>query len=245
MGEPRVAAATVTDRRLVAMKPGRLAAVAMEFAREHARLHGDFERESRVLTGEAYWPLMPTDFLAANGAYRIVALTSRAALIQQGVGMSLCLRGGGELANRVAACAQARLFLVAVVDATLGTTRSVAEFRIHQPFRGGRFDLELIQHKAFANNTPSIACRKALHELMAHAQSREIQDHLEAGRRLVQQRNGTIPEVVRAAEHAIVVEALQTAMGAALLDAAVQQVAKAAASSEGWPAVTGGSSTSG
>ncbi len=234
-GEPRVAAATVADRRLAGMNPGRLASAAIAFAREHARLtseyeqaKADFERESRLRAGDAYWPLMPDDFSASDGALRVVALTSREALMQQGTRMALCIRGGGELAATAAACAQARAFLVAVVEVSSGSTQSVAEFRVRQPFRGGRYELDLVQHKGFGNRAPSPACVKAVHELTAQVRNREIQEHLEAGRRLAHRRSRKLPMPAREAEHGIAVQALRSALGAALFDGAAGQVAESA-----------------
>lgn len=227
-GEPRVAAATVTDRRLVELKPGRLAAVAIEFTREHARLQGDLEHEHRLRTGQVFWPLMPENFVSVDGLRRIVALTSRDALMRQGIGMALCIRGGSELAKRTIACAQARAFMVAIVAVPSGLTQSVAEFRIHQPFRGGKYELELVQHRAFGNNAPSTICAKALDELMACARSSELQAHWEAGRRLVHRRGLSTPDAEREAEHRATVQALRTAIGSALFDTAVAQVTEAA-----------------
>lgn len=234
-GQSRVAAATVADRCLAGMQPGRLATVALACAREHARLIGEYERsradselESRVRAGEAFWPLMPADFPVSDARLRIVALTSREDLARQGVRMALCIRGGGDLARTAAACARARAFLVAVVAIATGQTQSVAEFRLHQPFRAGRAELELVQHRGYGNRAPSMACVKAVHELMAYARSREIQEHLDAGRRLVHQRGRGSQAPVGEAEHRISVQALRTAMGEVRFDAAARQVAESA-----------------
>lgn len=234
--EPRLAAAAVADRYLGAMRSARLAVAAGTFVREHARLLGESARkarEARVAAGLAYWPLMPADLPAANGACRVVALTTRNALVRLGARMSLCIDAGAELESRAAACERARLFLVAVVDAGSGVPRSVAEFRLRQPVRGGDLEPELVQHRGHGNSMPPFACDRALQELMAHVRTPAVQDHLHAGRSLAQRRDHASPEKVRADEAAMTASALQSALGATVFDAAAREVAEAASLTPG------------
>lgn len=94
--------------------------------------------------------------------------------------MANCLESA-YLRSYDAACRSGRTFLVGMVDEETGAPRSVAEFRVGFHRAGDRISMDLVQHMARENTTPSRACLMAMTEVLNHAQSDAVQRHLRLG----------------------------------------------------------------
>jgi hypothetical protein len=226
-GDLRVAAATVADRQLAMLHPGRLAAIARDFALEYAPRRAALEREMRVADGRRFWPLLPRDFVAAAGARRVTPLATRAEFRQEGMAQDLCLQGGAELAHMAQACTSGEVYLLSVRDAGTGAPLSTAEIHVVRSLGVGRPELRVRQHKARGNARPSPACAAALAEALSWAAGREVQEHLEEGRRDAWKRRKATPATVADLDFAVTREALRAALGddlRTMLERATQEV---------------------
>ena len=102
---------------------------------------------ARVLNADALWPLIPRDFVSADGTRVVTPLTSRAQLTAHGESIVNCLAGGTR-ERYLRKGKNGRLFILGILDAKTRRPCSTAE--ISASFGSERlcYKLEVKQHTA-------------------------------------------------------------------------------------------------
>jgi hypothetical protein len=139
----------------------------------------------------------------------------------------LCIQGGAELTHMAQACTSGEVYLLSVRDAGTGASLSTAEIHVVRSLGVGRPELRVRQHRARNNARPSAACIAALAEVLNWAAGREVQEHLEEGRRDAWKRRKATPATVADLDFAVTRDALRAALGddlQAMLERATQEV---------------------
>jgi hypothetical protein len=231
--ECRIAAAAVCDNHLIRFQPSRLATMARAFALEYAAEREALEAARRLANGTLFWPMIPRDFLTADGRRRVTALATRDDLRQEGILQDLCLSGGGELAHMARSCAAGCVYLLSIRDAQSGTPLSTAEVRTRVADRGERIGLSIQQHRAKSNARPSSACVAALREVLQWADGQEVQDHLATGRRMAWKRSRLTAATEQELGLNAAAKALRVALGERRYDKAIAEAKAAAPSRSG------------
>ena len=220
----RAAAATIVDRQLATVLPARLAAMAKVYSDEYETRRAALEEAVRRADGRLFWPLLPREFVAADGTRRVVALATRDDLREEGALQQLCIGGGAELARMARACADGKAYLLSIREAQSGRHLSTAEIRPYRSLGAGALELRVVQHKAFENARPSAACVAALREALDWAAQLEVREHIDEGRRQAWRRRAGTPMTAINADLTVAAEALHVALGdarhAAMLTAA-------------------------
>jgi hypothetical protein len=214
---PGMAFDSVADHYLSTRQPRRLVALAESFAWNLQDLRADLQQESSFLQGEAFWPLLPGELQSTDGTRTVRPLTSGAALREYGAAMNNCLEDV-MLASYVADCAEAKCFILGVVDSDSGQPVSTAEIRLRRLVREGRLDPNVVQHAGHSNDDPSSDCERAIAEALAVVRSETGQRHLQMGLLRVRQRR--LMGKTRArdeAERLQLAEALSQTLGAKVL----------------------------
>lgn len=150
--------------------------VATLFADELSRARAS-DAALRVQACEVLMPLVPEDFLAADGRTRVTALCTDRELRTHGARMRNCLR----YTSASAMARQGRIgtvFVVGIYDAGSGKALSTAEIRAVPGSRGKGYRLVTRQHTAMANRNPSRRCVDTLHEFLDYCRTEEVRAHL-------------------------------------------------------------------
>lgn len=216
--ERRIAIAAIADHHLAPLSPARLADIAATFARERASHRAVSPAEVRPVGRERFWPLLPRDFVAMDGALRVTPLTTLDAIRDEGRAQELCIADGFELLDISQECADGCAYLLSVRDATTGRSLSTVEVEAHRPLGAGRIELRVRQHKARGNARPSAGSVRVLREALQWAASREVQEHLDEGRRLAALRRKATPAGQIEADRIAVGQALRIALGETLYE---------------------------
>jgi len=166
------------DRVVLQVADQGLRDVATQFAEELKRTR---KRDAawQMRTRQILMPLVPEDFVTADGATRVTALTTDRELRVHGATMRNCLRSA--FASSLAR--QGRIgsvFIVGLYDAHSGKALSTAEIRAVSAYDGTADRLVIRQHTATANRPPSPRCVAALQEFLCHCRGDEVQAHLRA-----------------------------------------------------------------
>jgi hypothetical protein len=138
----------------------------------------------QIRARETLMPLIPEDFITADGTMRVTALTTDRHLRAHGTRMRNCLRSA--FASSLAR--QGRIgsvFFVGLCDAHSDKALSTAEIRAVSAYDGSADRLVVRQHTATANRPPSPRCVAALEEFLCHCSGDEVQAHLRAQWRAV------------------------------------------------------------
>lgn len=168
------------DRWLLQRTRKQLAALAERWQEVYSAQRASDADLVAAMRGERYWGILPTPFTSTDGARRVVPLESQRQLTDFGAAMSNCLEAS-HLKAYHAACLSGTTFVVGVIEAESAMPRSTAEFRVVQPRGGERVVVELVQHTAMRNSTPSVRCKAVMLELMSHLESDAIQRHIRVG----------------------------------------------------------------
>jgi len=211
--ELRSAATAVADRRLAALNPARLGAVAHSYALEYAPRRAALEAKLQRTGGWVFWPLLPREIIAAGGTRRVAPLATRADIRSEGIMQQLCIAKGTELEHMVQQCAAGEAYLLSIRDARTGLPRSTAEVRVVRQLGIGAPELRVVQHRARHNAQPSAECEAALREALAWAAGREGRAHLEEGGRAAADGRRAGGSMERDGDNAATAEALRSAFG--------------------------------
>jgi hypothetical protein len=165
------------DRCLAGMAPRRLVELARRYRRELAAATAELAGEIQVATGTGFWPLLPGDYVSADGSRIVVSLTTRHALRRQGTALQNCL-GNAHLAAYAAACRRGGTFIVAVLDAAMRAPLSTAAVHVSRSLATGTVTVRLAEHTGLRNAPPSASCGLAVREVLALARTSSYQQHL-------------------------------------------------------------------
>lgn len=176
------------DRCLASMAPRRLVELARRYRRELAAATDELAGEIQVATGTGFWPLLPSDYVSADGSRIVVSLTTPAALRRQGTALQNCL-GDARLAGYATACRRGGTFIVAVLDAATRRPQSTAALHVSRSLATATVTVRLAEHTALRNAPPSASCGLAVREVLALARTASYQQHLREGMRAIAARN--------------------------------------------------------
>ncbi len=164
------------DRVVLQVADQGLGEVASLFAEEVARTR-TCDAVWRVHAREILMPLVPEDFVSADGATRVTPLCTDRELRAHGSRMRNCLRSTS--ASSVARQGPiGSVFIVGIYDVHSGKAVSTAEIRAIPAHRGNAYRLITEQHTASANRTPSRRCIDTLQQFLCHCRSEEVRAHL-------------------------------------------------------------------
>ena len=214
---PRFAFEGRANRFVAARQPRRLAAIAQRFEREWREPPVELEQAASLVSGESYWPLLPAELVAADGARIASPLTDRGSLDRHGSALDICLDRTYLGPPGIDARNSTR-FIVGFLHARTRAPASTAEIRATRMLGDGGCELEALQHTGYRNRTPAQACTRALAETLAAARGPAGRKHLDAAFRGLRQL-GLRQEAVarREAERMLLRGVLARTIGPALL----------------------------
>jgi len=166
------------DRVVLQVADQGLREVATLFAEELNRTR---KRDAawQIRAREILMPLIPEDFVTADGATRVTALTTDRQLRAHGSRMRNCLRSA--FASSLARQRRiGSMFIVGLYDAHSDKALSTAEIRAVSAYDGTADRLVIRQHTATANRPPSPRCVAALREFLCHCDTDAVRAHLRA-----------------------------------------------------------------
>lgn len=164
------------DRAVLQVADQGLGEVASLFAEEMARTRR-CDAVWQIHAREALMPLVPEDFVSADGTTRVTPLCTDRDLRAHGSRMRNCLRSTS--ASSVARQGRAgSVFIVGLYDVQSGKALSTAEIRAVPAHRGTAYRLITEQHTASANRPPSRRCIDTLQEFLCHCRKDEVRAHL-------------------------------------------------------------------
>ena len=174
--DAETAAADTIDQAVLSVADQGLRKVASLFAEESSRVRKK-DRVRQIWASEILMPLVPADFVTADGATGVKALCTNHQLFQHGTRMVNCLR-----ATSVASIARkariGTIFIIALYDVREGKPLSTAEIKAVPDRNFATYRLFVRQHTAKANKRPPTRCTRALHEFLRHCQSKEVREHV-------------------------------------------------------------------
>jgi hypothetical protein len=168
--------ADAVDHAVLNIADKGLRKVASQFSEEMSRARKQ-DRVRQLLSGEILMPLIPRDFVTADGTTRVTALWNNHQLSEHGTRIRNCLRSTSA-ATLAREGRIGTVFIVGVYDAESGKALSTAEIRAEPAHRYTRYRLITRQHTATANRKPSLRCKRTLQEFLRHCQSDEVREHL-------------------------------------------------------------------
>jgi len=221
------------DKLLTDLAPQGLAQVADAFRAERARVFPDAiarEEAERIKSRKMLLPLLPQDFVTADGSRVVRSLTTGAELQEHGEALEICLAGGWQRFRYRFACQHGGRILLGILDAVTGAPLSTADIRLNRVAGFGACTLELKQHTARRNTPPSPTCRRAVSELLVHCRSPEVRRHLLEGWHLLSYGSTGGARFAQPADilwHAADREALRTTLGAERYDSLLAEAVRA------------------
>ena len=169
--------ADAIDRTILNIAHRGLNNVASQFSDELKRTQKKGGTTRQILSGDVLLPLVPEDFISADGTTRVTALTTDRELRTHGTRMRNCLRT--ESARGIARnAAIGTVFIVGIYDVRSGKALSTAEIKIVSNRETDEYRLITKQHTAMANRQPSRRCVSALREFLIHCQTDVVREHL-------------------------------------------------------------------
>ena len=164
------------DRVVLQIADQGLGEVASLFAEEVARTRR-CDAVWRIHARETLMPLVPEDFVSADGTTRVTPLCTDRELRAHGARMRNCLRSTSAFS--VARLSRlGTVFIVGLYDVHSGKALSTAEIRAVPARQGTAYRLVTEQHTASANRTPSSRCIDTLQQFLCHSRSEEVRAHL-------------------------------------------------------------------
>jgi hypothetical protein len=165
------------DRTVLKIAHRGLNNVASQFSDELKRTQSRGVTTREILWREVLLPLVPEDFISADGRTRVTPLTTNRELRAHGTRMRNCLRH--RSVRTVAGCgAIGTVFIVGIYDMHSGKALSTAEIKLISNRETGEYQLTTKQHTAFANRRPSQRCVRTLREFLVHCQTDGVREHL-------------------------------------------------------------------
>ena len=167
----------VIDRTVLNIAHRGLNEVASLFSDELERTQKKGGTTGQILSGDVLLPLVPEDFISADGTMRATALTTDRELRTHGTRMRNCLRT--KSARGIARnAAIGTVFIVGIYDVHSGKALSTAEIKIVSNRETDEYRLITKQHTAMANRRPSRRCVCVLREFLIHCQTDAVREHL-------------------------------------------------------------------
>lgn len=166
------------DRMVLQVADQGLRDIAALFVEELGRTRRS-DRLWQIRAREILMPLIPGDFVSADGTTRVTPLTTDRELRLHGTRMRNCLRS----TSAASVARQGRtgtVFIVGLYDVASGKALSTAEIRAVPAHQGTAYRLITEQHTASANRPPSRRCIGTLQEFLCHCRTAEIRAHLRA-----------------------------------------------------------------
>jgi hypothetical protein len=218
----------IVDRQLGAFAPHRLIALAELFEHQLRQASSELSATIGVLEGSSFWPLFPGEFLSSDRSRKLRALVTSQALEMHGQALMTCLSGRFN-ARYSRACSDGKCFIVAAYDSGSDKPMSAADLRVTPNLAQTGYDLSLVEHSAYGNSLPSLACRTAMTELLAYCRTPAVQKHLVEGARVQTRIHDRFSACARqAAARLLPIEhALRATLGANLLEAIRLQALRA------------------
>jgi hypothetical protein len=178
---------------------------------------------ARVMNADALWPLIPRDFVSADGARVVTPLTSRAQLTAHGESIVNCLAGRTR-ETYLRKGKHGRLFIVGILDATTRRPCSTAEISARFGSERLGYKLEVRQHTAKRNFRPSQQCSKALTEVLAYCRTPEVSNHLERGWKSIAARRELKARQIKEHLDALPLQALKQTISESEVSSLLQRV---------------------
>ena len=178
---------------------GELGEAAMLFSDELDRI----DRASairKIALGTVMMPLIPGDFVSADGARRIRPLITDIQLRLHGHKVRNCLRYRSAT-RAIRSGAIGTVFIVGILDANTSIALSTAELRVTSNAKSHAYRVTVKQHTGKANRQPSKRCLNAIRELLRHCQTDEVREHLQANRAELRYLRGKDRRAHAAAQH--------------------------------------------
>lgn len=170
------------DRAVLAMARRGLSEMASLFAEELERARRKDEPTRQLLSREVLMPLVPEDFVSADGTTRVAALTTDRQLRAHGTRMQNCLRFA--FARDLARQGEVgTVFIVGLYDAPSYKALSTVEIKLVANRSTGAYRFITKQHTAMANRRPSRRCLNVLREFLLHCQTDAVREHLANSRK--------------------------------------------------------------
>ena len=177
-GSLETSVAEAIDGMVLSVAQRGLSQVASLFSDELEKTRRKGGVMRRILCAEVLMPLIPEDFVSADGMTRVRALTTTQQIRTHGAKMKNCLRHSS--ARGVARQgAIGTVFILGLYDTQSDKALSTAEIRVAPGCGTGEYRFITKQHTAMWNRKPSRQCHQALREVLLYCQADDVREHLQ------------------------------------------------------------------
>jgi hypothetical protein len=188
-----------------------LAIIASSFEDQLERVRQRSIDGTKIVAGNRMWPLIPSDYISQDGRRIARPLTSYWALRTHGQALSNCL--GTSMTNRyLGKGRQGKTFIIGILNRN-ESPRSTAEIVVSVGKERVGYEFEVRQHTAKRNRGPSLRCKRAIGELLAHCHTPDVRRHIERGWKLIDDSKTMAHRRIRKPADWTVVDAMKATIG--------------------------------